>query len=289
MAPQGLKGKGVIMSVITISRGSYSRGKEVAEKLAQKLGYECISREILLEASDEFNIPEIKLIRALHDSTSVLERFRHGKERYISYIYASLLQHVRKDNVVYHGLAGQFLLGGIPHVLKVRIIADMDTRVDEEMSRENISHEKALYILRKDDEERRKWGLQMYGTDTWDSRLYDIVLHIGRLTVSDAVDILYDTARKPNYQATEESLKMVDDLALAAKVKADLIGIAPKIQVAADNGRIFISETDDTLVAKNKAQINAILKQIEGIEEVIFNVREPREQHGHVNPFQNIG
>ncbi|MEE4261270.1 MAG: cytidylate kinase family protein, partial [Desulfobacteraceae bacterium] len=29
------------MGVITISRGSYSKGKETAEKLAQQLGYEC--------------------------------------------------------------------------------------------------------------------------------------------------------------------------------------------------------------------------------------------------------
>ena len=72
------------MSIVTISRGSYSRGKEVAEKLAEKLGYECLSRDVLLEASDEFNIPEIKLISALHDSTSVIERFTHGKERFIT-------------------------------------------------------------------------------------------------------------------------------------------------------------------------------------------------------------
>jgi hypothetical protein len=39
------------MGVITISRGSYSKGKEIAEKLAQKLEYDCISREILLQAS----------------------------------------------------------------------------------------------------------------------------------------------------------------------------------------------------------------------------------------------
>ena len=54
------------MPIITISRGSYSKGKEIAEKLAAKLNYECISRDILLEASEEFNIPEVKLIRALH-------------------------------------------------------------------------------------------------------------------------------------------------------------------------------------------------------------------------------
>ncbi len=38
------------MSIISISRGSYSRGKEVAEKVASKLGYECLSRYILLDA-----------------------------------------------------------------------------------------------------------------------------------------------------------------------------------------------------------------------------------------------
>jgi len=137
------------MSIITISRGSYSRGKEVAEKLAQKLGYECISRDILLEASEEFNIPEIKLVRAIHDAPSVLDRFTHGKERYIIYIRKALLKRVQKDNMVYHGLAGHFFLQNIPHVCKVRIIADMDERIKEEVKRENITPEKAQYILKK--------------------------------------------------------------------------------------------------------------------------------------------
>ncbi|MBU4002727.1 MAG: cytidylate kinase-like family protein, partial [Proteobacteria bacterium] len=49
------------MSIVTISRGSYSRGREVAEKLSLALNFECVSREIILEASEQFNIPEIKL------------------------------------------------------------------------------------------------------------------------------------------------------------------------------------------------------------------------------------
>jgi cytidylate kinase len=276
------------MSIITINRGSYSRGKEVAEKLALKLGYECISRDILLEASDEFNIPEIKLIRALHDPASVLERFTHGKDRYISYLYAALLQHVRKDNIVYHGLAGQFFLRDIPHVLKVRVIADMKDRVKEEMRRENISAEEALYILKKDDEERRKWALQLYGTDTWDSKLYDIVLHIGRLTVDNAVDILFDTVQKPNFQTSAESRKLVDDLALSAAAKAALAKIAPKISIAADNGKIFISILDNETGNKGEVKIKELAMQVEGVEEVVFNAYEPKEQHNHVNPFHNI-
>ena len=40
------------MSIITISRGSSSMGKAVAEKVAERLGYHLISREVLLDASN---------------------------------------------------------------------------------------------------------------------------------------------------------------------------------------------------------------------------------------------
>ncbi len=98
------------MAIITISRGSYSKGKEVAEKVAERLAYECIAREVLLDASEHFNIPEIKLVRALHDAPSVLERFTYGKERYLTFLESVFLEYVQKDNVVYHGLAGHYFL-----------------------------------------------------------------------------------------------------------------------------------------------------------------------------------
>ena len=212
------------MPIITISRGSYSRGKEVAEKLARKLGYECLSRDILLEASEQFNIPEIKLIRAIHDAPSILERFTHGKERYVAYLRSTLLKHVQKDNVVYHGLAGHYFLQGIPHVIKVRIMADLEDRVQEEMRRENISAEEARHILRKDDDERRRWGIQVYGVDTWDPKLYDMVLHIKSLTVDDAVDLISKAAQLPRFQATPESQRLLDDMVRAAGAEADRVG-----------------------------------------------------------------
>ena len=212
------------MPIITISRGSYSRGKEVAEKLARKLGYECISRDILLEASEQFNIPEIKLIRAIHDAPSILERFTHGKERYVAFLRSTLLKHVQKDNVVYHGLAGHYFLQGIPHVIKVRIMADLEDRVQEEMRRENISAEEARNILRKDDDERRRWGIQVYGVDTWDPKLYDMVLHIKSLTVDDAVDLISKAAQLPRFQATPESQRLLDDMVQAAGAEAARVG-----------------------------------------------------------------
>jgi cytidylate kinase len=211
------------MSIVTITRGSYSRGKEVAERLAKKLGYECIARDILLEASGEFNIPEIKLIRAIHDAPKVLERFFGGTERYVKYYRSALLEHAKRDNIVYHGLAGHFFLKDIPHVLKIRINADIETRVKEEMAREKISAEEALFVLKKDDEERRKWGIQVYGMDPWDSRLYDMVINICTLSLDDAVDIIYGVLQKPTFQTTPKSQKMIDDLAISAKKRIERI------------------------------------------------------------------
>ncbi len=90
------------------------------------------------------------------------------------------------------------------------------------MKRENISAEEALRILRKDDEERRKWSIEIYGVDTWDSRLYDMVINISTLTLEDAVDIIYGVLQKPTFQSTLESRKLVSDRALAAKKQATI-------------------------------------------------------------------
>ena len=271
------------MPIVTISRGSYSRGKEVAEKLAQKLNYECLSREIILEACAEFNIPEIKLIRALHDAPTVLERFQHGKDRYLSYFRYALLKHLQKDNVVYHGLAGHYLLRDISHVLKVRIISDMNHRIQEEMKRTDISEKEARYILKKDDEERRKWGLQVYGTDTWDSRLYDMVLHINSLTIDDAVEILYETAQKPQFQASEQSQKTLDVALKISHIHSLLVGYCEHVLVTLDDSRAIIGHVRE----EQRERIEEIIMGVDGITAVTF--QEPYlSKTGHINPFHNI-
>jgi cytidylate kinase len=258
------------MSIITISRGSYSRGKEVAEKVAQRLGYECVSRDVLIEASDEFNIPEIKLVRAIHDSPSVLDRFTHGKEKYVAYIRAAVLKRVLKDNVVYHGLAGHFFLQNVPHVLKVRIIADFEDRVKEEMKRENVSAERARYTLKKDDEERRKWGLSLYGADTADNRLYDMVLHIKTLTVDDAVELLCQAANRPGFRTTAESRKILEDLSLAAQVQTVVVGGFPSARVTARSGKVFVSNVETSLLMEREVagEVTKLARRVPGVEEV---------------------
>jgi cytidylate kinase len=257
------------MSIITISRGSYSKGKEIAEKVAQKLGYECIARDAIIESSKEFNIPEIKLIRAIHDAPSILDKFNFTKERYLAYLHVTMLEHFQKDNVVYHGLAGHFFIENISHVLKVRIIADMQNRVKLEMARENISEREALRLLKNDDKERRKWCKYIYGIDKWDPSLYDLVIHIKKITVENAVDLVCNTVRLVQFRATPESQKALDDMLVAAKVKVLLIDMKPDIEVVAENGAVSIKAKytqfkDEAMVHK----IEEIAKSVPGVRNV---------------------
>jgi cytidylate kinase len=262
------------MGVITISRGSYSKGKEIAEKLAQRLGYECVSRDVLLDASEDFSIPEVKLIRAIHDAPSVLDRFKHGKQRYVNFIREAFLERVQRDNVVYHGLAGHFFIRGVPNILKVRIIANFEDRVKEEMARENIDEREARHLLAKDDEERRKWSMHLYGIDTKDSSLYDIVLHIDSLKVNDVVEILAETASRPCFQTTQGSQTILRDLYLASKAQAAILDIVPSAEVIkCKNGVVYLNvETALSLEKQVSDKVKNTLKDIDGIKEVRVNV-----------------
>lgn len=261
------------MSIVTISRGSYSRGKEVAEALAQALGYDCISREIVLEASEQFNLSEVRLIRAIHDAPSILDRFTYGKERYIAFFRAAFLKKVQKDNVVYHGLAGHFFLQGVPHALKVRIIAKLDDRVREEMKRVGISAEEARRILVKDDEERRKWSLHLYGIDTWDPRLYDLVVHIENMTVEDAVALILQALQRPCFKTTQNSRRLLDDLTQAAQLEALLVNDFPKAVVIAKNGEVFVNIRASLVEERSiTAKVREIAQKVGDIKMIHVNI-----------------
>ena len=144
------------------------------------------------------------------------------------------------------------------------------------MKREGISAEEARYILKKDNDERRKWGLQLYGYDTRDSRLYDLVVHIKRKKVDDAVDLILYAARMPCFQTTPESQKIINDLALAAEVKAALAEEFPTSEVTAKDGSAFV---------KIEAPLSQQEKVTNGIKRIAENVAGVKEVSIHVIPL----
>jgi cytidylate kinase len=261
-----------IMAIITISRGSYCCGKAVAEEVAERLGYQCIARDIIVEACKEFNVPEVKLVRAIHDAPSLLERFMHGRERYLAYFQSALLKHLKDDNAVYHGLAGQFCLPGISHVLKVRVVADMENRIRCEMERGKIGREEAQRTLEKDDEERRKWSMYLFGVNIRDPNLYDLVVNTEHVPIPLAAELICDVAQTKPFQTTSESQKAMDDLALAAQVKAALVNVKPDINVSVKNHVALLRARH--VNPREEAELSRLAREIPGIK--LARV-EPRE------------
>ncbi len=257
------------MAIITISRGSYSCGKEIAEAVAETLKYECVDREVFLEASGEYNLPEIKLIRAIHDAPSALERIGHSKERYVARFEVAFLRHMMRNDIVYHGLAGHYFLQGVPHVLKIRILADMDLRVKQEMKREHIRADEARKLLRKDDEERRSWSAYLFGIDTSEPSLYDAVFNIRTLTKEQVADTICRLTLQDQFKTTKASRQVLKDLLVAAEVKLHLLSYDPYISVDSERGKVTIA-TRGVQLHQNKLQseLKATAMAVEGVEEV---------------------
>lgn len=260
------------MSIICISRGSYYRGKEVAEKVADILGYECVSRDSLLAVSDEFDIPEIKLTRNIQHATQILERYSFGRERYVNFISAEILKRLKHNNHVYHGLAGQFFVKDISHMLRIRVIADLDERVRAEADRENISSDKARLQLKHDDEERQKWALFLYGVDITDPALYDMTVNVSAMGVEDSAQLIAQTAKLSCYQATEESQRSLSDQALAAEIRAALFDF-PLAGVSTREGRAYVNvKAPEEQAEPIRARIESAVGDIVDLEMVEIRV-----------------
>ncbi|SLM32544.1 Response regulator receiver protein [Desulfamplus magnetovallimortis] len=232
------------MAIITISRGSHSMGKAVAERVAEKLGYRIISRDLLLKTSDKFQVPQHTLLQAIHDAPGIFERYKHTKQIYMAYIRSALVEMVAEGEVVYHGLAGHLLLKGLDHVLKIRITANLEGRIARKVKEEGLTEQKARSIIMDDDEQRRKWTRKIYETDPWDSSLYDMVICIDKLSIENAVDFISSAALTEPFRKTEATLKKSQDLLIACNVKAALVEDFSDANVTCEYGNALVYSTE---------------------------------------------
>ncbi len=261
------------MPIVTISRGSYSHGKEVAERVAERLGYECVAREVLLEASQQFNVPEVQLREAIEIAPSAFDPLAHRKRKFVAYIQAALLRKARGDNVVYHGFAGHFFLRRVPNVVKVRILADLEHRIRIVMARDGVTWGEAAKLIETLDEQRRQWSLSLYGMDTADPSLYDLVLNIKQLTVEGAAELVCKAVALPEFQTTPEAMEVLEDLSLEAEVRIALGELGIDFRVHAERGKVRVearaSQEKREIVKK---EIRESLEKIVGIKEMEVEV-----------------
>jgi len=133
-----------------------------------------------------------------------------------------LAERAQKGPFVYHGLAGHFLMRGIPQILKVGIVAPLKQRAETFMKRKNVGFAEAVRSIERWDEMRRKWVRFLYRVDWLDPSLYDMVINIGSIGVQSACDLVIFTMDREEFKELPERQGMIDEFALAAKVQLQL-------------------------------------------------------------------
>jgi len=263
------------VSIITISRGTFAGGQSLAECVAVKLGYRCVARDVLIEAAKEYGVDEEKLYKSLTEKPGLLERLTLDRIHYTAFIRAALCKEVKGDNVVYHGHGGHLLLKGVPHVLRIRVIANMEQRIKAAMDRHDCGRDDAIEYIEKVDEGRARWTKFLYHVDWQDPSLYDIVINLDHISLDSACEIVATAVGLEEFRTTPESQRIMDDLEIStdarARIAADKsIGDA-EIEVEVNRGAITVSGTVGSMQEADK--IREIVRNTSGILEVNSNMR----------------
>ncbi len=263
------------MAVITISRGSFSGGKLLAECLADRLGYRCVDRDMIVERAAAYGISEDELRDALLKPPGlfdrlVKDRLGHKRYLYLTLIQAALVEEVRTGNAVYHGHAGHLLLKGGGPVLRARIIAPLEFRIAMAMGRLKFSRGDAVSYIHRVDRERRAWTHFLYGVNWGSAGLYDIVVNLEHLGIDQACEAISTLARQPCFESSPTGQALMDNLALASRVKANL-AIDPatshlEVEVTADQGRVAIRA--EYAGPDERSEVHRVAKSTPGVGEL---------------------
>jgi cytidylate kinase len=199
------------MAIITISRGTMSGGKSVATCLATFLGYPCVAREVVQEAAAALGVPEDAVQHRLQTPPGPWDRLTKERTAYVVAVQAALANHCRSGTLVYHGLAGQFLLRDLPGLLRVRLIAPMAQRVQALLSANHAhtSPEAAERLIRQRDRARQRWVRALYGEDVSDPTLYEVTINLESITLATACVMIAELAGQPQYAATESAREQI--------------------------------------------------------------------------------
>lgn len=216
------------MSIVTLSHEMGAGGPEIGQQVAERLGYKYVDHELISDTARRYGLLEEKLSHLDETKPSLFERFDAETRRYITAMQTAFYEFAEQDRVILMGRGGQWLLRGITHVLRVRVMAPFDVRVKRLGTKlsgpmgEQASPRTVTEMVRRDDTEKAGRMRYLYDVDIADPALYDIVINTEKLPVAAAVDVITDVARRPELQTTPSAQQIVSDRSLASQVQVAL-------------------------------------------------------------------
>ena len=194
--------------IYTIGREFGSGGKQVGERLAERLGIKLYDKELLQKAAKESGFCEEIFENHDEKPTSsflyslVMDTYSVGSFASTSFldmplnhkVFLAQFDTIKKiadeESCVIVGRCADYALAGRDDVINIFVHAEMPDRMKYISKRMNITESKAKDMIIKQDKQRSSY-YNYYTSKKWgDSRSYDLTLNTSKLTLDQCVDVI---------------------------------------------------------------------------------------------------
>ena len=269
------------MPVVTITRQLGSLGDEIGRQLADQLGFRYLDRHVLLDYIREFGDIEPNAPEIVEARPSFWNRLNEERRRHAIVVKAGVYGFARDNDAVIVGLASNFLLRDIDHVLRVSIIAPLQVRIERVMQHGDkdtpgpVSRETAAELVRRSDRERGGYVRYMYNADWNDVHSYDLVVNTTHLLPEQAAHAVAFTLERAEVSPTAQSLQTIEDLALASRVEAVLMSNAGVwihgLKATAERGVVILE--GEVITDEDRDHAEEAAKAVAGVRAVTNELR----------------
>jgi hypothetical protein len=268
------------MALLLISRGSFSGGLLIGQCLSERPGWRCLTREDLITAVNAHGELAVRITESISKAVQDYGKFSALRRPYKILMLLALLNYALEGNVAYFGYSGHLLVQGIPHALRVRILAPVERRVALLRDREQLSEEEARERIRQVDDERRRWTRFMYGRSLRDPELFDLLINLDHVSFNTACSMLIHASSQEEFTPTDASMAILRDRHTSASVLAALV-IDPRtseieLDATAQNGRVVL--TGSYLDDAQRAVVVDVAAAVSGVTDVQY-------QEGYASSF----
>jgi len=260
------------MAIVIISSADETTRREIAESLARKLDCPVLSREDVVERATQEGVPVGRLEIAVLKQSVPKERLARHKAQYLAVATTAICEAAKTHpNLVYHGRAGNMVLEGISHVLRVRVVANASRRLAGIERRLKLSSEKALEYMTKLDEDISNWVRFAHGVEMNDPHQYDLMLNLDQISLESASATACAMAQLPDIQPTPASRRIMEDRCLAARARqrlgSDERTARADLSVSVRDGRVTV--TYMPAQARWAEAVPDVLAGLEGARELV--------------------
>lgn len=264
------------MAIITISREMGTGAFSIATEVAKKLKYTLVDGEKIAEIAYKYGLTQEILERVDEKPPVYITAEDRLQAANLNMIELILLDFAKTGNVILYGRGCQDLLKGMGNVLRLRIIAPFEERVERFAEREWIDPDLAHEYIRKSDHQRAGF-IHFYFDRNWNDPIgYDIVYNTSVLSEAAIVDSIIAAARDPKLKSAEESSQRVlDDIILAKRIETELLRCATiesvHLKITPHNGTVHLSghlHSDAEM-----EEVIAIANSVQGVVKVMHDLQ----------------